>query len=577
MAQQKKKTELYQNVGGINTKASPYVNDLVEARDLRNLNFSQPGAWTKRPGTELYSGATVSGKITGGIEYEKLNGASYIIAAANTNVYSVTPSGFTSIRSGITQNSIFDMTVFVDNLWACNGAEFFKYDGTTASAFSLPVPGFVGATGVIGGGLSGTFQAAIALVNSRGYVGPASDSVTVSLNGITFGSIGFYGISGPVDYAISRVQLFRSEVGGVDLFGATSVAFGATAIDTGYPLSTLQPNDNLFFTQAPKYLEIYNNQMFYAGFSAALSTVYWSEIGEPEGIAPEYFAEFRTNDGDQITGMKSYSGALIVTKSRSFHRVVGDNPSDFSFVEISDQYGCLSNRTMLVYNDVLWFLDAKGLVEFNGANVQIVSNKIEPIFQRMNVAAARETAVGIHYRTENQLWFAIPVDGSTINNLIIVYDYFAKAFTTYEGVNASHLMMAKGAKTALVPFYGGYTGTVANFGASLMGDLGQGITCTAKTIFLAQNGQSSESLYRRFYLNVDSVANGASQPITVNMYTDFGSSLQITRVMYQNPFQSRIDFGLPARAIQAEIVHASATLPLRITGFTFESRFLRPV
>ena len=45
-----------------------------------------------------------------------------------------------------------------------------------------------------------------------------------------------------------------------------------------------------------------------AGFSAQPSRVYWSNIGEPEGVDPSFFAEFRTNDGDRLTGLKVYNG-----------------------------------------------------------------------------------------------------------------------------------------------------------------------------------------------------------------------------------------------------------------------------
>jgi hypothetical protein len=117
---------------------------------------------------------------------------------------------------------------------------------------------------------------------------------------------------------------------------------------------------------APKYMEIYNNQLFMAGFSGFLSTAYWSEIGEPEGVDPTFNAEFRTNDGDQIRGLKTYEGSLIVAKERSFHRIVGDNPSNFLLQEISDQYGCVSNRTMITFENNLLFLDPKGVVQYTG-------------------------------------------------------------------------------------------------------------------------------------------------------------------------------------------------------------------
>jgi hypothetical protein len=181
MSYSKHKTEKYSNLKGINTKISLYT-DTEEFRDLSNVNFAVPGALTKRPGTASYIGATVSGAITGLYEYEKLSGASYVIATANTNAY-VVASPFTTIKASLQNGAIFDFVTFVDHLFAANGTDFFKFDGTNTSSYSLPagLTGSWGVTAVIGGGLSGTFQAAYGYLNSRGYLGPMSQGITIAL------------------------------------------------------------------------------------------------------------------------------------------------------------------------------------------------------------------------------------------------------------------------------------------------------------------------------------------------------------------------------------------------------------
>lgn len=581
MAEEKLKSEEYALMGGINSKVSPYVNGPMEFRSIINMNFVTPGSLTKRPGTSLYAGATVAGAITGGIEFERLNGASYICATANTNFYTVT-SSFNAIRTGLLNGAIFDFVVFVDRLFCANGQDFFKFDGTNTSNYSLPPGGGAfGVTSAIGAapnGMSGTFQTGYGYLNDRGYFGPTSTGQSIFLNGITFGAITYYGLTAPLGYGITAIALYRSSSDGVDMFGTTfTTSTAVTSVtDTGFTLGTRISNFNLFFTLAPRYMEIYNNQLFMAGFSSMLSTAYWSEIGEPEAVDPTFFAEFRTNDGDRITGMKPYNGSLVVTKERSVHRVTGDNPNNFSFQEISDQYGCLSNQAMVVYENLLWFLDPKGIVEYNGANISVVSNPVEPIFVSMNVSAARDHATAIHYRQYNEVWFIIPTNGSSINNTVVVYDYLARAWTTYEGVRAQTLFLAKGSQPIKTVFYGGYTGSISYFGASLFGDNNGGITCSFKSHFLAATGHTIERQYRRYYLDLDPIL-GVTQPITMNFYTNFSASSSLTRTMYQQPYQSRIDFGLSAKSIQAEMFHVSASLPLKINGFTFESRFQRNV
>lgn len=583
MAYKKVKTESYENLGGINSKASAYVNDKTEFRNLVNVNFFVPGSLSKRPGTSMYVGASVAGRLTGVYEFERLNGASYLIATANTNAYTVTPSSFTAFKTGLTNGNLFDFVTFTDRLFACNGSEFFKFDGSNTTNFGLPVPpaGW-GVTTTAGGslaaGVTTSFVFSYGYLNDRGFYGPGATGITIVVSGqAAQNSVLFYGLTTPASYGISALAFYRSAPNGVTPVGTTLAAAGAlTFADPGFPLTTRELPGNINFTLIPKFMEIYNNQLFMGGFSGALSTAVWSEIGDPESIDPSYNAEFRTNDGDKLSGFKAYGGALVVTKERSTHRVTGDDPSNFLLQEISDQYGCISNRAMVGFENVVWFLDSKGICEYDGANIAIISNKVEPVFQSMNLTAARENACAVHYRDLNEVWFAIPIDGATKNNCVVAFDYLAKAWTTYKGVDISSLAMIKGANAAKTPFTGSYTGGIAFFSPSLMSDLGQAITCTIDSRFISPSGHSTELMYRRFYLDVDPVL-GVTSPITINLKQDFGTSIIATRTMYQAPFQSRIDFGIPAKSIQAQIIHSSASLPFKMNGFTFETRFQRAV
>lgn len=484
----------------------------------------------------------------------------------------------------------------------------------------LTIPQTLGASTAMG--LSGTYVMGYALVNDRGFIGPPSNGITFTFTAAgasTFNAAAFVfgGLQTPINnYGVTAILLLRSEIDGVVMAGTTMVAIppgnGATLILFDYGTTLLNtaivasqdvdvtltggttfiigytgvpgysgtlyydfiqnPGTPLF----PRYLEVYNNQMFMSGFSTMQSTFWWSEIGEPEGVQPGFNAEVRSNDGDRITGMKQYFGSLVISKRNSMHILSGSDPTNFTLQELSDQYGCLSHRAMVTWNNNLWFLDTKGLMEYNGANIRCVSTKIEPIFNAMNVDAAMDNACGIHVKQFNELWFSIPANGSTINNMIVVYDYNADSFTHYDGIQAQCLFNARAGMPISRPFYGGYTGGLMYFDPTLMSDNDKGITCSFDSLFLSARGQSVESMYRRFYLNVNPVL-GFTQPITINFKTNFGTTTQLSRVMYQNPYQSRIDFGLSARTLQISMSHYSASLPLVIDGFTVESRYQRSV
>lgn len=576
MPQQKTKQEQYTLIGGINTKASEYATGPEQVLDLQNLNFFKPGALTKRQGSTLYLGATVIGKVTGLTEYTKLDGASYLIATANTNMYSVT-SVWNAVKTGLRNDTNCDFQTFNNFLFVCNGTDFFKWDGTTDSLFSLPAGYNLSATYGVGGSLAGgTYILSYGYLNSAGYYGPTGTTQILSISGGTFLSIIYMGMTQPSGYGISALSFYRSSPGGQNLFRTFNTGFTTSVTDTGASALTSDPSPPyLHFTLAPKYISLFNNQLFVSGVSTALSTVFFSDVGIGEGIRPENNFEVRTNDGDVVTGTAPYNGAFLIFKEKSFHKLTGDNPQNFSVSEVSDQYGCIANRAIVVFEDVCWFLERSGVIQYNGANIQCVSDEVEPIILRMNYQVAKETATAIHDRLNNQVKFSFPVDGSSVNNMTIVYDYLNKAWTTETGYKPSVSAMMIGDKTKPYHFYGGYTGTLHAFDSSLYGDNGQGMTCLIKTRFYNAGANSIEKQFRRLFLDVQT--QGTSSPINVNIRQDYGSSISVQRTMYQAPFQSRIDFGLMAKAVSFEITNSNDTNPFQINGYTVESREQRRV
>lgn len=584
MAYDKLKSENYANLGGINTKASPFVTNVNQFLDLTNVNFSTPGSLTKREGTTLYIGVTVAGVVGGLYEFERLSGFSQIIMTANTNAYSITGGIETAIKTGLLNNAIFDFQTFVDRLFMANGQDLFKYDGTVATNVGLPqgITAAFSVTTAAGGGFSGIFSFAYGYLNDRGYFGPACPGITLSLDGGANSSVVYNGLTAPGGFGITAISLYHSQNGLVTMFGSTNISAGATTFtETQNTITTRQVNFNIYLgaSYIPQHLEIYNNQMFYSGFSGLPSTVFWSQIGEPEGIDPTFFAEFRTNDGDRITGLKYYNGSLIVTKQRSFHRVVGDNPTNFLLQEISDQYGCLNNRSLVTFENVLLFLDSKGVIQFNGANLDVISNEIEPIIKSMNIPVAKQYACAVHDRLKNQVKFSIPCNGASFNNCTIVYDYLVKAWTKEEGYGPASMAIIQGALAAKTVFFGSYSGAVFNFDSTLFGDYGpngpNALTCVIKSRFISEIGQSVQKQYRRLFLNADPV--GSTQSITVKFFQDYGASVVSSQVMGLAVFQQRIDFGISAKALAFQMEYVSASFPFKLHGFTIESRFQRAV
>jgi hypothetical protein len=327
----------------------------------------------------------------------------------------------------------------------------------------------------------------------------------------------------------------------------------------------------------PRFLETHQNRLFLAGFSSAPSISVYSDVGEPEGYPLENEFEVRTNDADVIVGMKSYNSRLYYFKRKSFHVLSGDTNANYRLDEVSHQFGAVNNRCIVTFddNERLMFLDRKGLMAFNGAVVQHVSLKVQPYFDRMNYNAAATEACMVHDKLRNQVLCAIPIDGSSINNITIVYDYAADAWTTQKGVAPSVFAKIQGRNNTENAFYGSYSGVISWYGPSFTSDNGSGFTCVVKSRFNHELGDSTQKQYRRLYLNIDPPS--ATLSIPVKFYQDYGTSVVLGTTLVIGEFQNRLEYGISAKSIAFEMNQAATNVPLRIYGYTLEERLQRKV
>jgi hypothetical protein len=133
MADSKPTSTYYNNLGGINQKASQYEMSTAQFLDLRNLDFDVPKALQKRPGQTFGIGSSngTSGPIYSVFEFAKLDGSSYIMAASDTAMFYIASNAYTLLASGWNNGQPVDMLTFVNKLWMANGQKFYWWDGSS--------------------------------------------------------------------------------------------------------------------------------------------------------------------------------------------------------------------------------------------------------------------------------------------------------------------------------------------------------------------------------------------------------------------------------------------------------------
>ncbi len=538
---------------------------------------------------------------------------------------------------------------YQDWMYAADGNKFIKFNGISTYAVGLP-PGLnaIAATLVttssnsstLGFGFTGTYFLYASYINNRGLeseVWPIGHVVSVGTSFSGSLIITPFHVLTPLSFGISAINIYCYWTGAstilsvdgsnggtaiwnypyrlINTFSAsgstfTSVVPGSTVGGQTYiwanngkvPPPQTYPflgitlsfvNDSAISLPNfyPRFLEVHKDRVFACGFSSALSTVFFSDAGEPEGFLPENTFECRTNDGDYITAIKSYKTALYIFKRTSVFAFFGDNPSNFYLQELTNQFGCINNRCVVVFNNLMYFLDPrKGVIEFNGANFRVVSDKIQPFFDVISYDGSettREAPLMVHDKLRNQVITSFKqinrsgiTFGATLNDTAVVYDYIADAWTTCAQQTKSggfHLYAAAACQRELSSrnvFYG-YGNFVYFFGPSLLTDAGTGFTISLKSPFLHDMGYSTTEQFRRLYVDIE--WTGATKTLAVNFFTNYGASVALGRTMVISEFQNRMEFGLPAKSLAFELANFDTSSPLKIMGFTIESRKQRNV
>ena len=661
MAYQKLKKEQYINVGGISTKASVYVTDDRSVLDLVNYDLQNTAAWTQRPGiTNALSGNTLaigaSNRINFGFQtyrifnfypfgisfsqrcYIQSNSQTYSLSLTNGVVSTVSggtlattigPGNYVNILTtsgGGTTFYVFSNAFFVsDNKTyksnAINGVFYFglPYPNDSTSAVGALTFGFTGSGSATGtytlkGGYRDVFDG-LGIVNDLGAGAVASANFNLNISAATFTANAY--ASGA-----TSIIVYSDRVLGFNATDYVSVGelYPGTTLTVGFTSGLMIPNSdygelapdriaNISPTTAGagvqgflingNVMEYYSNRLW-IGVSAGENKVYYSDpietAGDEEAIESDSFLVFKQVNYPLI-GLKAYNQSLIILFQKGVFRLTGDNPDNFSGLLLTSDYGLINSRAIVTFRDIMWFMDEKQIIQFNGANFDIVSNPILSYMQRMNVAAAQKTANAYHYEDRNEIWFTFPLDSSEENNIICVFDYNSNGwytikspsnFTTLQQFVNQTFTQGLTSSTIFLndpKLYTGHPGgSFGYFTTDAKTDFGNAFTLTFKTKYHT-DGHSVTSEWRRFYLDTGPWA-GATLAFQANMYANFSTStISLTRTIYASgspysgPQQSRIDFGIPAKSLSVEThVTTGASLPIiKVYGYTIESRFLRNV
>lgn len=213
---------------------------------------------------------------------------------------------------------------------------------------------------------------------------------------------------------------------------------GTTNTDLGGGGATSPP-------AAASLIETIANRLAVSGVAAAPTEIHFSTIGAtPTWATASQVIQIGQGENDPITCLLSWRDFNLVVFKLNSTWVVNCAPFDgttaidiaeFPITRLHDSVGCVGPRAACQVGTDVWFLAGDGVHtvkrDVSGLNNEVslpVSSPIQDVIDRINWDHASKAAATFY---ENRFMLAVPLDGATSPNYVIVYSTLTQSWSGY--------------------------------------------------------------------------------------------------------------------------------------------------
>lgn len=447
---------------GINSHINPYLTPNNAAADAKNVRFNSVyGGFAKRPVMLSYASCG-SHAITGLHRLYTSTGTQKLITAGSTFLYVGDDSAGTcntKIGQGFTSGQRWQFVTYHDVAIGFNGTDQpIKYDGSTNATADTDghrtASDLVAELGAPFAELdTGTdldsaawYAYKIAFYDGTNYYYSDARSnpiltggsvYNIALTDIPLGPIGtttryVFRTEGQADRATlvglsnSSYKLVASIANNTATTYADSTADGSlsTALN-----SWISSNSASSVTPPiGHYATIHQERLFVAGDTSAKSTLYYSDLQNPDYFDPNDYELFRPDDGDEIMAIKPFLGILTIFKTNSISKYYTDTAEGTWIVSTSfSDVGTPAPYSVAVTPAGIFYLSWDGIYRFIGQRSEKVSDAVTPQIRNIMEANIGE-ATGFYYKSEYRLAYTNKSSAGAINNRVLIYDMTRDAY-----------------------------------------------------------------------------------------------------------------------------------------------------
>ena len=268
-----------------------------------------------------------------------------------------------------------------------------------------------------------------------------------------------------------------------------------------------------------RYITLSDERLWIGGIDNDQEAVYWSWDNDPNNWAvdlehPEQgggFIYIRTHDGTKVIAVKALLNDVVIFKDRSLHRITGSYPGEYELVNVYGDTGPISENTIVSTGGSVYFLCAMGLCVYNGMTVEALAlssgdNRLTRLAERINREAAGRACSVIH---KGIMYVAMPIDGSSVNNAVVVWDMTENIYTLLTGYRVDSWLIYHADSTERLLF------TRGNRVMEMAGDTNDGALINAhwKSPWFDAGTKSARKTSGRIYMSIEaeSMAGGLPQ------------------------------------------------------------------
>jgi hypothetical protein len=161
---------------------------------------------------------------------------------------------------------------------------------------------------------------------------------------------------------------------------------------------------------------LYRHQRLMAGNSAANpQRILFSNVADPETFDALDFIDVAPKDGEPIMHMVEFGDNVIIFKENSIWQLTGRTPATFQLYQLDNARGCVSPKSVVVHNGILYFFDRQtGVWSYNGATFTWLSESInEYLLEQLHFPDAYNAAA---YVRDNRYYLGVNLRNGVIAN-----------------------------------------------------------------------------------------------------------------------------------------------------------------